>query len=126
MKHKLLHPSDGITRRQRLFAWVMLMVYVPMVLLASLHVHSPNDFSKVAFCDQCHTAVHHSGHITTSNHHIDECLSCRFLSTQIDVPHVVSCFVVSQATVQLEFFMACEPVIQFVAHPSLRAPPFIL
>ena len=84
MKHRLTH--NGITRRQQLFAWMILSVYVPMVLLASLHVHSINDFSRVIDCDQCHTAVHHSGHITTSNHHIDECLSCRFLGTQIDVP----------------------------------------
>ena len=73
MSSKLTH--NCITRKQRLFAWMILSVYVPMVLLASLHVHSINDFSRAVDCDQCHTAVHHSGHITTSNHHIDECLS---------------------------------------------------
>ena len=124
MKHRLTH--NGITRRQQLFAWMILSVYVPMVLLASLHVHSINDFSRAVDCDQCHTAVHHSGHITTSNHHIDECLSCRFLSTQIDVPRTVTSLVVKQVTTHLEYFLAGDPVIRVVAQPSLRAPPSIL
>ena len=111
-----------------MFAWVMLSVYVPMVLLALLHVHSLNDFSKAIDCEQCqcHTAVHHSGHITASNHHIDECLSCRFLSTQIDVPRMVADLVVKQTAVHLEYFLPNEPVVRAVAHPSLRAPPFVL
>lgn len=124
MKRTLSH--NGVTRKQRLFAWIILLVYVPMVLLASLHVHSLNDFSKAVDCDQCHTAVHHSGHITTSNHHIDECLSCRFLGTQIDVPHMVTALVVKPIAVHLEYFLASEPVTRVVAHPSLRAPPSIL
>ena len=120
------HLHNGISSRQRLFAWILLSVYVPMVLLASLHVHSPNDFSKPVGCDQCHTAVHHSGHITVGKHHIDDCLSCRFLSTQIDVPHTVSSLVAKQVVVYLEFFLAVEPVVRVVALPSLRAPPGIL
>lgn len=124
MKHRLTH--NGITRRQQLFAWMILSVYVPMVLLASLHVHSINDFSRVIDCDQCHTAVHNSGHITTSNHHIDECLSCRFLGTQIDVPRTVATIVVRPVAVHLEFFLATAPVVRIVAQPSLRAPPSIL
>ena len=124
MSSKLTH--NGITRKQRLFAWILLSVYVPMVLLASLHVHTLNEFSKAVDCDQCHTAVHHSGHITTSNHHIDECLSCRFLSTQIDVPRTVASFVLKPVAAHLEFFLACDPVVMVVAEPSLRAPPFLL
>ena len=120
------HTHNGVTRRQRLFAWMMLSVYVPMVLLASLHVHSLNDFSKAIDCEECHTAVHHSGHITASNHHIDECLSCRFLSTQIDVPRMVADLVVKQTADHLEFYLPNEPVVRAVAHPSLRAPPFVL
>ena len=124
MRQKLTH--NGVTRRQRLFAWMILSVYVPMVLLASLHVHSFDEYSKAIDCDQCHTAVHHSGHITAGTHHIDECLSCRFLSTQIDVPRTVTCHVAKQVAVHLEFFLATAPVARAVAHPSLRAPPFVL
>lgn len=123
---KRMQTHNGITRKQRLFAWLILSVYVPMVLLASLHVHSLNEFSKAVDCVQCHTAVHHSGHITAGNHHIDECLSCRFLSTQTDAPRTVATPVVKPIATHLEFFQATEPVARVVAHPSLRAPPSIL
>ena len=45
MKRRHIHID--ITRRQRWFAWIILLVYVPMMLLASLslHVHSLNYFS---------------------------------------------------------------------------------
>ena len=124
MKRGLTH--NGITHRQQMFAWILLLVYVPMLLLASLHVHTINDFSRAVDCDECHTAVHHTGHITAGSHHIDACLFCRFLSTQIDVPSTAATLVVKQVTVHLEYFLASEPVIRAVAHPSLRAPPFIL
>ena len=124
MNRKPAH--NGVTRRQQLFAWMILSVYVPMVLLASLHVHAPNEFSKAVDCVQCHSAVHHSGHITVGKLHIDECLSCRFLSTQIDVPHAVVSFVVKPVAVHLEFFLAGDPVFGTVAQPTLRAPPYIL
>ncbi len=124
MSRKLTH--NGVTRKQRLFAWMILSVYVPMVLLASLHVHSFDEYSKAIDCDQCHTAVHHSGHITAGTHHIDECLSCRFLSTQIDVPRTVASLVVKPVAVHLDYFLASEPIVRVVVHPSLRAPPFIL
>ncbi len=124
MKRKLIH--NGVTRRQRLLAWMILSVYVPMVLLASLHVHSPNEFSAAVDCVQCATEAHHSGHFTASRHHVDECLSCRFLGTQIDVPRTVTNLVVKQVTARLEFFLATEPVVMAVAHPSLRAPPCML
>ena len=124
MSRKFSH--NGVTRRQQLFAWILLLLYVPMVLFASLHVHSLNEFSRVVDCDQCHTAVHHSGHITASNHHFDECLSCRFLSTQIDVPRTTASLVLRPLTTHLEFFLACEPIVRFVVQPSLRAPPCIL
>lgn len=124
MSSKLTH--NGITRKQRLFAWMILSVYVPMVLLASLHVHSPINISKAIDCVQCHTAVHHSGHITAGKLHVDECLSCRFLSTQIDVPRTVISHVVKQIAAHLEYFLATEPVARAVAQPSLRAPPSML
>ena len=124
MKRGLAH--NGVTHRQQLFAWIIVSVYVPMVLLASLHVHTINDFSRAVDCDQCDTATHHSGHFTVGIHHVDECFSCRFLSTQIDVPRTVATLVVKQVTVHLEFFLASDPVVRVVAHPSLRAPPFIL
>ncbi len=115
----------GITGRQKSFAWILLCVYVPMVLLASLHVHTLNE-SVVVDCHDCHTAVHHSGHFTPSQHHHDDCLSCRFITTLVDIPKDVVGFLVKQSVNKIDFYTATAPVVAMVAHPSLRAPPFIL
>ena len=120
------HLHNGISSRQRLFAWIMLSVYVPMVLLASLHVHSLQEYSKVVDCYECHTAVHHSGHIMASQHHHGECLSCRFLTTQVESPQMSVCSIIKQSVSRIEFPLATKLVRAMVAHPSLRAPPCIL
>ena len=124
MRSENLH--NGISRRQRLFAWIMLSVYVPMVLLASLHVHTLQDYSGVVDCYECQTDMHHSGHIMASPHQHGECLSCRFLTTQVESPQTSVCSFIKQAFCKIEFPQATELVTAMVAHPSLRAPPCIL
>ena len=120
------HSHRGITHRQQWFAWIILLVYVPMVLLSSLHVHSLHEYSELVDCSLCETSTHHSGHITISPQQHGECLSCRFLTTQVDLPERTVCFVDNQVVSKLEFSQATEPVFPKVAHPSLRAPPGIL
>ena len=124
MKHGQSH--NGITRRQQWFAWIILLVYVPMVLFSSLHVHSLNEYAELVDCNLCETSTHHSGHITVSPQQHGDCLSCRFLTTQVDIPTGVVSFVDNQIVSKLEFSRATEPVFPKVAHPSLRAPPSIL
>ena len=116
----------GISRRQQRFAWIILLVYVPMVLLSSMHVHSLHEYAELVDCNLCETSTHHSGHITISPQQHGECLTCRFLTTQVDIPEGVACFVDNQVVSKLEFSQATEPVSQKVVHPSLRAPPSIL
>ena len=120
------HSHLGIARRQQRFAWMILLVYVPMVLLSSMHVHSLHEYAEVVDCNLCETSAHHSGHITISPQQHGECLSCRFLTTQVDIPEGVFCLVDNQVVSKLESFQATEPVFPKVAHPSLRAPPCIL
>lgn len=105
---------------------MMLSVYVPMVLLASLHVHSLPDHYGEVDCYDCQTAVHHSGHIMASHHHQGECLSCRFLNTQVESPHVSVCCIIKQSVSKIEIPRATAVVTAIVAHRWLRAPPCIL
>ena len=123
MKHEWAHRDIG--RRQQLFAWVLLSVYVPMLLLASLHVHPLNE-NAIVECRECQGDVHHPGHITAVEVHHDDCLLCRFLTTQVDAPKEADGIVVSQAVDKTTFYHAADPVLMAVAHPTLRAPPFIL
>ena len=123
---KRCEPHIRPTRRQQWLAWVMLAVYVPMVLLSAIHVHSLHEYSKLVDCTLCETSVHHQGHITASAQHHGECLSCRFLSTQLVVPDDDCRSVDNQCICKLEFSRATEPVSRTVAYPTLRGPPAIL
>ena len=124
MKRNELHIRP--TRRQQWLAWLMLSVYVPMVLLSALHVHSLHEYSELVDCTLCETSVHHQGHITASAQHHGECLSCRFTSTQLVVPDDYSQDIDNQCICKLEFSRATEPVSRTVVCPTLRGPPAIL
>jgi len=114
------------SRRQRFFAWVMLLVYLPTVLLSSVHVHSWQEFSESIDCYQCQTGHHHCGHITTESQHHDECLLCRFMGTQVVVPEQQELGQDIQHAIKVEFCQVTESFSRSVAHPSLRAPPVLL
>ena len=67
------------TKTRRLFSsWVLLAVFVPMVLLSSVHVHTTTaaDGSTCAECvqHQCH------GHLTALSTPIHACVLCQFVS----------------------------------------------
>ena len=114
------------SRRQQFFAWVMLLVYLPMVLLSSWHVHSLQEFSESIDCHQCQTGLHHCGHITTDTHHHDACLLCRFLGTQVVVPEQQDLDQEILPIAKLDFCHVTGSFSRSVAHPSLRAPPTLL
>ena len=110
------------SRRQQFFAWVMLLVYLPTVLLSSVHVHALQEVANTVDCHLCQTGLHHSGHITADAPHHDECLSCRFLGTQVVVPETQDLDQDNQQAVKVEVCQVTEPFSRSVTHPSLRAP----
>ncbi|MBQ6079686.1 MAG: hypothetical protein IJK93_05335 [Muribaculaceae bacterium] len=114
------------SRRQQFFAWVMLLVYLPMVLSSSVHVHSLQEFSELIDCHQCQTGLHHCGHITADSPHHDECLLCRFIGTQVVAPEQQELDQANQQVVKVEFCQVTESFSRSVVHPSLRAPPVLL
>ena len=114
------------SQRLQFFAWVMLLVYLPTVLLSSVHIHPLQEFSETIDCYQCETGHHHSGHITVESHHHDVCLSCRFLGTQVVIPEMQNVDPGNPRTVKVEYCQVTESCSRPVAHPSLRAPPVIL
>ncbi len=65
--------------RQRLFsAWMLLAVFVPMLLLSSLHVHEQASHSG-ASCTAC--VDHHcGGHLDQQSMQLHDCVLCQFVS----------------------------------------------
>ena len=114
------------TRRARLCAWLLLLVYVPMVAMSLLHLHAEIEIVPTVDCAQCHSHVHHSGHLTVSHQHHDDCLFCRLLSVQLTFasqrPEIVDRPLLATIDVyRVEAVVAAEQSVV-----SLRAPPYVL
>lgn len=64
--------------KRHIASWVLLAVYLPMLLLSSLHIHETSDVHE-AECAEC---VHHQchGHLAQLSDGMHQCVSCQFLT----------------------------------------------
>lgn len=101
---------------------MLLAVYLPMLLLASLHVH---DVEATAVEQECTDCVHHNchGHLTASAFSMHECVLCQFLSLTFTAAKVTAVVFFCRV------FSVCYARTQRAASmpdfgvPGLRAPP---
>lgn len=65
-------------KRRHIAAWLLLAVYVPMLLLSSMHVHSDMEMGSLA-CDEC---VQHQchGHLLQFSGDFHQCVLCQVLT----------------------------------------------
>ena len=67
----------NVRTKRRLSAWLLLLVFVPM-LLSSLHVHPTVGVEDS--CTECVNHVPHSGHVSLLTAHSCDCLLCQFVA----------------------------------------------
>ncbi|MBO4564631.1 MAG: hypothetical protein J5720_04290 [Bacteroidaceae bacterium] len=114
----------NIKTRRRISAWLLLSVFLPMLLLSSLHVH--DEALGSCGCDKCVNHLLHSGHIAPDNVHQHDCVLCLFASLTfvaavgVGIASIVSRHVAAivPPSVRLQFAV-CR-------HHSPRAPPFLI
>ena len=103
-------------------AWVLLLVYVPMVVLSSLDFHHEwEDWDDL--CQECLEHHIHNGLITVAKAH-DDCLLCVFRGNvyqtaeeqHLYVTQTVICQTIDIAVPALELGVS--------THQNTRAPPF--
>ena len=101
-------------------SWVLLAVFLPMVVLSSLHVHPEAEGEP---CHECIEHTVHNGHITAVKASVD-CPLCAFQSDvyqagQECIPQL------DQQIARVEVDCATpSPVLGFTAFMPGRAPPF--
>jgi len=73
-------------------SWALLAVYVPMLILSSLHIHHAEAASEysVFVCAQCINHQHHAGHLQAFTPHQHDCVLCQI----IHVPYLLASAVV--------------------------------
>ena len=103
-------------------SWLLLSVFLPMVLLSSMHVHPEWD-SNGEPCHECLEHVVHNGHFTVLKAHVD-CPLCAFQGNvyqAADQPQ--SCFRPIETCLTVE--SAIPALVEGVfIHQNTRAPPF--
>lgn len=113
-----------IRQKRRLASWLLLSVFVPMMVLTSLHRHHVATDTAVA-CVDCAHHVHHSGHLTVGDTSIDNCLLCQFSGTPyVGDDAAEQAFLPSINTVSQLWRTASLPAIE-VLQKSSRAPPVV-
>lgn len=109
--------------KRHISVWVLLAVFVPMLILSSLHVHHGSLMAD----EECAECVHHhcDGHITQGDNAIHHCVLCQFLSITFYAAAIAAVLFYSNtvkttyARQQSNVSLACRGFV------SLRAPPFV-
>lgn len=119
-----MHIFDN--RRMR-FAWLLMLVYLPMMTAITFHHHSEaEDASAMSCCYDCSHHIHHNGHLSSAQSFAHDCVLCQLSSLPYVVPAMVhiAAFV---AMVHVAFAMSCPfaKTRQCDIH-STRAPPVLL
>jgi len=71
--------------RISLFASVLLAVFLPMVIISSVHIHNNPNINNQDLCVKCVHHVPHATHFSTHQTKVEHCLFCTFLSLQFVV-----------------------------------------
>jgi hypothetical protein len=68
----------NLTKKRHIASWLLLAVFVPMLLLSSVHIHETGETIET----ECADCVHHSchGHMTVTPHWAHDCVLCQFLT----------------------------------------------
>ena len=118
-----LHPIMNTRTKRSISAWLLLSVFLPMLLLSSLHVHEYVDVRSG--CPDCINHIAHQGHISLDTIHLHDCLLCHFAS----ISFLVAATVVLAPITQSCFNIIVEPSakLRFATyrHHSPRAPPVL-
>ena len=111
-------------KRRKISASVLLAVFLPMLLLTSLHVHH-EQLSQEFACVECTHHMPHAGHLTAAQASFDDCLLCQICH----VPVLIAAVVVLTLNLHLLHTLRGECRQQLAMRPEgirlSRAPPFI-
>ncbi len=106
------------------FAWLLILVYVPMMLATTFHHHSEAEGADASYyCYDCAHHIHHDGHFTSSHAFAYDCVLCHLHSLPYVVPVIVK-IAVFAAVIHAALVLSCPVVKTREGRIHLsRAPP---
>ena len=113
----------NVDRKRYIASWVLVAVFLPMLILSSVHVHKPNSI----IVEECNECVHHHchGHLGVPTTTIHACVLCQFLTLSFITTGFLT--VVYYKKVNKTLFVQLQSEIhpEACGIPQLRAPPFV-
>ena len=113
----------NVDRKRYIASWVLLAVFLPMLILSSVHVHE----SGGLFEEECNECVHHHchGHLGELTTTIHACVLCQFLTLSFVTTGFL--IVVYYRKLNRTHFVQrhCDICTEACGIPLLRAPPFV-
>ena len=106
-------------------SWLLLAVFVPMLLLSSLHIHGYEQTGD----EQCKECVHHhcGGHLGQQTLSLHDCLMCQFLTLSMTVAACIVAITLFHHVYRLTFAQGRERLCkQVLGGIVTRGPPAYL
>jgi len=107
-------------RRRTILARLLLAVFLPMLIATTLHTH---EAVQTDVCVECVNHTPHAGHLSVSNHLLDDCVLCQLCA----LPYLAATITVftSYCLISKALLMTDEHSVQSLhaACPTLRGPP---
>lgn len=114
----------NVKRKQIRAARVLLAVYLPLLLLTTLHVHRSAEYVDDV-CTQCVHHEPHAGHITSETPSLHECVLCQLTTLQYVAPAAVVFSVLLVVNTGNVLWREQRVPVIAIARWSSRAPPFL-
>ena len=113
----------NVETKRHIASWVLLAVFVPMLLLSSVHIHETGK-SIGHECSECvqHHCHGHLGELTSTTH---ACVLCQFLTLSFVATAVIA-FVLFNKVNNIHFAKRQDSIcLDTYGIPTLRAPPSV-
>lgn len=110
-------------KKRQIASWLLLAVFVPMMLLSSLHIHYTENAN-----DDCEACVNHhcTGHLAQQTVDIHQCVLCQFLTLPMAVAATLSiASLVAAPQCTSAYHTIADIVYRRERAHGLRAPPVV-
>jgi len=113
----------NVKMKRHIASIVLLAVFLPMLILASVHTHD----TGTIYADECNECLHHQchghlGELTTTMH---ACVLCQFLTLSFVATGILSVVYCNKVTRILIAQRQNNVHFEVCGIPLLRAPPFV-
>lgn len=111
----------NVRTKRHIASWLLLAVFVPMVIISSLHIHEEQ--ATEAECADC---VQHQchGHLVQQTVGAHECVLCQFLTLPMIAVAVATLLIFNNVCKTQRPAMLCQFSVAHNGMTGLRSPPY--